>query len=52
MNKASNDVYQWIPVKIMRVRQQLVGGVKYMLSILVAQSNCTKKVSFNLASNG
>lgn len=43
MNKASNDIYHWVPVRIVRARQQLVGGVKYLLSILVAQSNCTKK---------
>ncbi|VIO99066.1 Uncharacterized protein BM_BM1575 [Brugia malayi] len=48
MNRASNDAYHWIPVKVLRVTSQVVGGVKYIIDILVAQSNCTKNsVSHN-----
>uniref|UniRef100_A0A1I8F1L2 Cystatin domain-containing protein n=1 Tax=Wuchereria bancrofti TaxID=6293 RepID=A0A1I8F1L2_WUCBA len=42
MNRASNDAYHWIPVKVLRVTSQVVAGVKYIIDVLVAQSNCTK----------
>ncbi|EFO13019.1 hypothetical protein LOAG_15511, partial [Loa loa] len=42
MNEASNDEYHWIPVKILRITTQIVAGVKYIIDVLIAQSNCTK----------
>ncbi|VDM99940.1 unnamed protein product, partial [Onchocerca ochengi] len=42
MNRASNDAYHWIPVKVLRITSQVVAGIKYVLDVLVAQSNCTK----------
>ncbi|VDO81896.1 unnamed protein product, partial [Onchocerca flexuosa] len=42
MNRASNDAYHWVPVKVLRITSQVVAGIKYVLDVLVAQSNCTK----------
>uniref|UniRef100_A0A1I7VAA0 Cysteine proteinase n=2 Tax=Loa loa TaxID=7209 RepID=A0A1I7VAA0_LOALO len=44
MNEASNDEYHWIPVKILRITTQIVAGVKYIIDVLIAQSNCTKNL--------
>uniref|UniRef100_A0A0M3IWV6 Cystatin domain-containing protein n=1 Tax=Ascaris lumbricoides TaxID=6252 RepID=A0A0M3IWV6_ASCLU len=46
LNKESNDHFHWIPLRVLRVRMQLVAGMKYKLEILIGQSNCAKnKVS-------
>uniref|UniRef100_A0A0R3RQN0 Cystatin domain-containing protein n=1 Tax=Elaeophora elaphi TaxID=1147741 RepID=A0A0R3RQN0_9BILA len=45
MNRASNDAYHWVPVKVLRITSQVVAGIKYVLDVLMAQSNCTKNVS-------
>uniref|UniRef100_A0A0M3HJR3 Cystatin domain-containing protein n=1 Tax=Ascaris lumbricoides TaxID=6252 RepID=A0A0M3HJR3_ASCLU len=44
LNKESNDHFHWIPLRVLRVRMQLVAGMKYKLEILIGQSNCAKNV--------
>ncbi|VBB30798.1 unnamed protein product [Acanthocheilonema viteae] len=48
MNRASNDAYYWVPVKVLRITSEVVAGIKYVLDVLIARSNCTKNsVSHN-----
>ncbi|MCP9257104.1 Cathepsin L [Dirofilaria immitis] len=44
MNRGSNDAYHWVPVKVLRITSQVVAGVKFVLDVLMAQSNCTKNL--------
>uniref|UniRef100_A0A915BBN6 Cysteine proteinase n=1 Tax=Parascaris univalens TaxID=6257 RepID=A0A915BBN6_PARUN len=42
LNKESNDHFHWIPLRVLRVRMQLVAGMKYKLELLIGESNCAK----------
>uniref|UniRef100_A0A915Q853 Cysteine proteinase n=1 Tax=Setaria digitata TaxID=48799 RepID=A0A915Q853_9BILA len=44
VNRVAKEKFHWVPVKVLRVASQVVGGIKYVIDVLMAQSNCSKSV--------
>ncbi len=42
VNAELNDLFHWRPIRVLRARIQIVAGTKYVLDVLVAQSDCAK----------
>ncbi|VDN38862.1 unnamed protein product [Gongylonema pulchrum] len=43
-NQISDDLYYWIPIKLLDVRTEFTVGLRFTIRIAVAQSNCTRLV--------
>ncbi|XP_062985787.1 cystatin-C [Elgaria multicarinata webbii] len=43
-NKGSNDMYTSRPSEVVRVRKQIVAGIKYLMEVKVRRTTCTKSM--------
>ncbi|VDM93344.1 unnamed protein product, partial [Onchocerca ochengi] len=48
VNEQSNDEYHLIPIKLLNVSSQVVGGMKYKMDVQVARSECKKNLEMKV----
>ncbi|VDM97710.1 unnamed protein product [Thelazia callipaeda] len=43
-NQDSNDTYRWIPMKVLSVHSMFNIGIRFIIKVAMAPSNCTKTI--------